>query len=62
VAHCGVLDIVYRWAARVDLQAPRTWALDNAAINRLLWTPQGLHLVGWADSGHLSTSRDDCSA
>jgi len=64
VAHGGVLDIVYRWAARVDLQAPRTWTLDNAAINRLLWTPQGLHLVGWADTGHLSGAhrRDDSSA
>ena len=62
VAHGGVLDIVYRWAARVDLQAPRTWALGNAAIHRLLWTPEGLHLVGWDDTGHLASARDETTA
>ena len=25
----------------------------NAAINRLLWTPEGFTLVGWADTQHL---------
>jgi probable phosphoglycerate mutase len=35
------------------VQAPRTWHLGNAAINRLLWTPQGLTLVGWSDTRHL---------
>jgi probable phosphoglycerate mutase len=54
VAHGGVMDVLYRAATRQDLQAPRTWALANAAINRLLWTPQGFTLVGWADTGHLS--------
>ncbi len=53
VAHGGVLDILYRLATRLELQAPRTWSLGNAAINRLLWTPGGLTLVGWGDTGHL---------
>ena len=53
VAHGGVLDILYRAATRLDLQAPRSWELPNTAINRLLWTPEGLSLVGWADTGHL---------
>jgi probable phosphoglycerate mutase len=53
VAHGGVMDVLYRAATRQELQAPRTWALDNAAINRLLWTPEGFTLVGWADVGHL---------
>ena len=53
VAHGGVMDVLYRAATRQDLQAPRTWELGNAAINRLLWTPQGFTLVGWADAGHL---------
>ena len=59
VAHGGVLDTLYRLATRQDLQAPRTWALANAALNRLLWTPQGLNLVGWGDTSHLDGSRDE---
>lgn len=54
VAHGGVMDVLYRAATRQALQAPRTWHLGNAAINRLLWTPQGFSLVGWGDIGHLS--------
>lgn len=53
VAHGGVLDILYRAATRLELQAPRTWDLSNTAVNRLLWTPEGLSLVGWADTRHL---------
>jgi probable phosphoglycerate mutase len=59
VAHGGVLDILYRAATRLDLQAPRTWQLTNTAVNRLLWTPQGLSLVGWGDTSHLDTSGQD---
>ncbi|MEO8020530.1 histidine phosphatase family protein [Polaromonas sp.] len=53
VGHGGVMDVLYRAATRLDIQAPRTWALGNAAINRLLWTPDGFTLVGWADTQHL---------
>ncbi len=53
VGHGGVMDVLYRAATGQELQAPRTWKLGNAAINRLLWTPQGLGLVGWADESHL---------
>lgn len=53
VAHGGVLDILYRAATRLGLQAPRSWELTNTAINRLLWSPEGLSLVGWADTSHL---------
>lgn len=54
VGHGGVMDVLYRAATRLDIQAPRTWALGNAAINRLLWTPEGFTLVGWADTQHLN--------
>ncbi len=53
VAHGGVLDMLYRIATQQDVRAPRTWELGNAAINRLLWTPEALTLVGWADTRHL---------
>ena len=53
VAHGGVLDVLYRLATGQEIQAPRTWNLGNATINRLLWTPEALTLVGWADARHL---------
>jgi len=59
VAHGGVMDILYRLATQQTLQAPRTWALGNANINRLLWSPQGLSLVGWGDARHLETDTLD---
>jgi probable phosphoglycerate mutase len=63
VAHGGVMDVLYRAATRLDLQAPRTWSLPNTAVNRLLWTPEGLSLVGWADTSHLDDrSRDETTA
>ena len=53
VGHGGVMDVLYRAATRLGIQAPRTWTLGNAAVNRLLWTPEGFTLVGWADTQHL---------
>ena len=61
-AHGGVMDILYRAATRLDLQAARTWALGNTAINRLLWSPEGFSLVGWADVQHLNDSALDESS
>jgi probable phosphoglycerate mutase len=54
VTHGGVLDCLYRAAARVELGAARTWQLGNASINRLLYTAEGFVLVGWDDAGHLA--------
>ena len=62
VAHGGVLDVLYRAATRLDLQAPRTWSLTNTAVNRLLWTPEGLSLVGWGDTSHLDALAKDESS
>lgn len=63
VAHGGVMDALYRLATGQDVQAPRTWALGNAAINRLLWTPDSLTVVGWSDTRHLEASAlDELSA
>jgi probable phosphoglycerate mutase len=53
VTHGGVLDCLHRAAMRVALDAPRSWTLDNASINRLLYSDQGLMLVGWGDCRHL---------
>jgi len=62
VAHGGVLDCLYRAATRIALDAPRTWQLGNASINRLLHAEGGLVLVGWNDAAHLeSASADDAA-
>ena len=53
VTHGGVLDCLYRAATRISLQAPRTWQIGNAGINRLLYSEAGFVLVGWNDVGHL---------
>ena len=59
VSHGGVLDMLYRLATQQSVSAPRTWELGNAAINRLLWTPEGLTLVGWSDTQHLDGAQRD---
>lgn len=59
VAHGGVLDVIYRAATRLALQAPRTWQLANTGVNRLLWSPEGLSLVGWGDVNHLQVGDDE---
>lgn len=53
VGHGGVNDVLYRAAIRLALDAPRTWSLGNAEINRLLWSPEGFNLVSWAEITHL---------
>lgn len=53
VAHGGVLDCLYRAASHLDLHASRTWELPNTGVNRLLYTGDGLSLVGWGDVSHL---------
>jgi 2,3-bisphosphoglycerate-dependent phosphoglycerate mutase len=67
VSHGGVMDVLYRAATGLDIQAARTWDLHNAAINRLLWNGEHLSLVGWADTSHIDnaaydTARDDATA
>lgn len=54
VSHGGVMDIVYREATQLDLQAPRSWQLGNASINRVLFNGEHFSLVGWSDISHLS--------
>ncbi|MEI7516004.1 MAG: histidine phosphatase family protein [Betaproteobacteria bacterium] len=59
VSHGGVMDMLYRLATQQPVDAERTWALGNCAINRLLWTPQALTVVGWADTHHLDADASD---
>jgi 2,3-bisphosphoglycerate-dependent phosphoglycerate mutase len=59
VSHGGVMDIIYREATGLDLQAPRTWQLGNASINRVLWNGEHFSLVGWSDTSHLNEGLDE---
>ena len=62
VTHGGALDCLYRCATSQELDAPRTWELRNAAINRVLVAEGRLILVGWNDSGHLDSVLDETGA
>ena len=53
VSHGGVLDCLYRAAVGAELDAPRSWAIGNACVNRLLFTGHGFMLIGWDDRAHL---------
>lgn len=53
VSHGGVLDCLHRAGTRQSLTATRSWKLGNAAINRLLYSPQGFTVVAWNDELHL---------
>ncbi|ALT78485.1 histidine phosphatase family protein [Paucibacter sp. KCTC 42545] len=53
LSHGGVLDCLHRASRRLSLAAPRSWKLGNAAINRLLYSPEGFNVIGWNDDSHL---------
>jgi 2,3-bisphosphoglycerate-dependent phosphoglycerate mutase len=57
--HGGVLDIVYRAAMGRALEAPRDFALPNAAFNWLEHGDNGWRLLSWADCGHLNRALDE---
>ena len=59
VSHGGVMDVLYRAATGLDLQAARSWDLHNAAINRVLYNGEHFSLVGWADTRHLDGAAFD---
>ena len=61
VAHGGVLDCLYRAASHLAVDAPRSWELGNAAISRLLYSPQGFIRIGWNDTRHLDFPAHDPS-
>ena len=58
VTHGGVLDIAYRIATGMALEAPRGHDLLNASLNRVRWDGCGFSLLAWADIAHLATSRE----
>ncbi|WP_407279898.1 histidine phosphatase family protein [Aromatoleum evansii] len=59
VTHGGVLDVVHRLAAGKALEAPRDFAIPNAALNWIEYDGTRWHLVSWADKRHLESTRDE---
>jgi probable phosphoglycerate mutase len=59
VTHGGVLDCVYRIAARLPIDAPRSFELRNASLNRVRWNGSAFAVASWGEVGHLEGARDD---
>lgn len=51
--HSGVLDMAYRHAQGLPLEAERKHALLNVSINRLSIDEAGWRVLGWAEIDHL---------
>jgi len=60
--HGGVLDIVWREAQGVPLDAPRQAPLLNAGINRIAVAAGQWSLLDWGDVAHVAHSSDDVTA
>jgi probable phosphoglycerate mutase len=56
ISHGGVLDALYRTAARVELKTARTWQIRNAGVSRVLASVDGFAIVGWDDASHLDAA------
>lgn len=53
VTHGGVLAVLYREASGLPLEAPRTFAIPNGAVNHLELAGGRWAIVRWADVDHL---------
>jgi len=54
IAHGGVLGALYRHANGMPLNAPRSYSLANASINRFVYARKRWMLELWGDVSHLS--------
>jgi len=59
VTHGGVLDVLYRLAHGLALDAPRGWDVPNAGLNQLRWRDGRLWVEGWGDVDHLMDEARD---
>ena len=60
-SHGGVLDMIYRLANQINLQASRYWPIPNAGIQRLLASDFSIEVLDWGITDHLDgpTARDE---
>ncbi len=53
--HGGVLDMIYRLANDIALDAPRAWPIANAAIHHLVGAPGLVRINTWGLLDHLGS-------
>jgi probable phosphoglycerate mutase len=54
VSHGGAMDIIWRHASQVGLQADRKAPLLNASLNRLRISQESWEILGWGEVDHLN--------
>lgn len=59
VTHGGVLDVIYRIASGLALDAKRTWPLLNSSINTIEIDDGNWRVLDWGDVSHLPAAEDD---
>ena len=57
--HGGVLDIIWRHASGVPLNAPRDAALLNVSINRVAVQGRAWRVLDWGDVDHVAAEVGD---
>lgn len=56
VSHGGAMDIIWRHASQVGLQADRKAPLLNASLNRLSVSPESWKILSWGEVDHLGNA------
>lgn len=63
VSHGGAMDIIWRHASQISLQAERHAPIVNTSLNRIAVSNEGWKIIDWGDVRHLSdSSLDDVTA
>lgn len=63
VSHGGAMDIIWRHASQVSLQAERQTPIVNTSVNRISVSEEGWKIIHWGDVSHLDrSSLDDVTA
>ena len=63
VSHGGAMDIIWRQANQLSLQADRHAPIVNTSVNRIAVSTDGWKVIDWGDVSHLDrSSLDDVTA
>jgi len=54
VSHGGVLGAMYRHVMNIPLDAPRSFGIANASLNRLRFHAGAWRIIAWGDVAHLA--------